>query len=359
LPKEYYESAAGSFMKIAIRADSSFLMGTGHVMRCLALADELSKRNCEVRFCCCDLPGNVISLLSASGYRVIVLQIANDDKVNDAHHMIQAFKAEDYFPDWLVVDHYEIGWEWEHSLRVWVGHIMAIDDLADRIHDCDLLLDQNRSIPETEIYGRLLPPNSRVLMGTKYALLRSEFRRWRHQSSVRHQLNRIFVSFGGSDPACATLTTLTALRDLQLPTIGIDVVIGRSNPNSAKIQEFCEQFCSVTLHRQTDKIAELMSKADLAIGAAGTTSWERCCVGLPCIIITIADNQISIAESIESQNAGWYLGPSNLVKSERIGQVVRRLSSNLEEISECSRQAFGLVDGSGVQRVADTMLLST
>jgi len=342
-------------MKIAIRADSSSRVGTGHVMRCLALADELRERDCEVFFLSRVLPGDIIGIIQNSRFQVANLHDTEYIESKDAKQTVEALRAANQAPDWLVVDHYEIGCDWEQSLRSHVGKILVIDDLPERIHDCDLLLDQNYSGPNKKIYQRLVPADARVILGTEYVLLRPEFRHWRVLSSIRYKVARILVSFGGSDPADATTMTLEALRDLRLP-IAVDVVIGSSNPNLQQIQKACEQLPSATLHRQTLRMAELISKCDLAIGAAGTTAWERCCLGLPSIIITIADNQIAVAEAIECGRAGWYVGKANPVTSARIGPLVQRLFAHPEEIEERSRCAFGLVDGKGVFRVADVML---
>lgn len=346
---------SGILMKIAIRADSSSRVGTGHVMRCLALADELRERDCDVFFLSRILPGDIIAVIRNSRFQVANLHSSEYSESKDAKQTMEALRAANQAPDWLVVDHYEIGCDWERALRSHVGKILVIDDLSNRIHDCDLLLDQNYYGSNQKIYQRLVPADARVLLGTQYALLRSEFRQWRALSSIRHKVTRILVSFGGSDPADATTMTLEALRDLQLPT-AVDVVIGSSNPNLQQIRNACEQLPSTTLHHQTLRMAELMSKCDLAIGAAGTTAWERCCLGLPSIIITIADNQIAVAEAIEYGRAGWYVGNANPVTRARIGPLVQRLFAHPEEIEERSRCAFGLVDGKGIFRVADVML---
>lgn len=342
-------------MKIAIRADSSFEIGTGHVMRCLTLADELQKHDCRVWFFSRELSGNVISIIRSSGHEIITLPNSTDNGPNDALQTIQALNVLGSPPDWLVVDHHEIGREWEQAARPYVARIMAIDDLSNRSHDCDLLLDQNYFVPGTKFYERLVPSGTRVLLGPQYVLLRPEFREWRNLSSVRRQVDRILISFGGSDPANATVMTLHAFLALQWPS-AIDVVVGSANQNLNEIQKLCRQLPLATLHLQTPHMAELMSKSDLAIGGAGTTTWERCCLGLPSVIISIADNQVRVAEAIQYAQAGWYLGAANSVTSISICQIIQRIADNAEEIEKSSRRAFDLVDGEGASRVVDIML---
>jgi UDP-2,4-diacetamido-2,4,6-trideoxy-beta-L-altropyranose hydrolase len=194
--------------------------------------------------------------------------------------------------DWLIVDHYSLDYRWESAMRKVVGKIMAIDDLADRKHDCDLLLDQNY-FQETDIrYKDLLPERCDRLLGPKYAMLRPEFREARNFCRMRgNGVARVLVYFGGNDPDNLTGMALSALNSPELKHLLVDVVIGTSNSHQGKLETLADQRVGTRLHIQPECFTELMIRADLCIGAGGTTTWERLCLGLPSLVVTVAENQ--------------------------------------------------------------------
>jgi UDP-2,4-diacetamido-2,4,6-trideoxy-beta-L-altropyranose hydrolase len=331
---------------IAFRADASAAIGAGHVSRCATLATSLKRHGCRISFICAqgstaffpqvlEVADAVVELPHASGEAGTWLSVT---PAVDAAATLAAIA--DSPVDWLIVDHYGIDREWEQAVGAHVEHLMVIDDLADRSHACDLLLDQNLRPDGAAAYRELVDSGTTVLQGPRFALLREEFTRSRPQH-VRGDLNRILVSFGGVDGANGTGTTLTALASIDA-TIAVDVVIGAQHPARAAILEACDQQ-GYACHVQTTSIADLMDAADLAIGAGGASSWERCIVGLPTVAIVMADNQRIIADELANRGAALNLGDHNTIRSGEIAAAVGRLCANTAELSDMSTAAYGVM----------------
>ncbi len=358
-------------LKVAIRADASVQMGSGHVMRCLTLADALRERGAEVAFISREHPGNLFSLIEASGHLLLRLpeptsapntRLAHaawlgTTQTEDAQQTAAALRQFGD-PDWLIVDHYAIDAEWETMLRPLVGRIMVIDDLADRHHDCDLLLDQNlQSQTGQPRYEGLLPPAAIKLIGPRYALLRAEFRKARGNLRVRDGVVRnILVFFGGSDPTNETGKALFALRQLDMPEINIHVVVGGLNAHKDEIRTLCMQITNAKMYHQVDNMADLMASSDLALGAAGGSTWERCCVGLPSIVWSIAENQNSIAQCAAEAGVCITLGNKKNVSPEVILNALGNLKNDADKQKEIIDKSLDLVDGNGVFRVLVSIL---
>ena len=272
-------------------------MGAGHLMRCLTLAQQAHGHGAEVAFICADLPGNLSALVTQQGFGLHLLpgpatgdMHAPFDWAGDAAQTLAAAGTQPW--DWLVADHYSIDARWETTLRPMARHILAIDDLADRGHDCDVLLDQNYYPGLEHRYDALVPPACRKLLGPRYLLLRPEFTEARRRLA-RHtgEVRRILVNFGGTDEANITDLALDAIALLARPGIAVDVVIGSTTPHRAATEARIAALPGAQLHVQTSRMAELIASADLAIGACGSSTWERCCLGLPTLALVLADNQ--------------------------------------------------------------------
>jgi UDP-2,4-diacetamido-2,4,6-trideoxy-beta-L-altropyranose hydrolase len=314
-------------MKMVIRADASVAIGIGHLMRCLSLAEALRKRGAKILFICREVPGSCRDVVMAKGFPVCLLSGEEPfDAVQDAEQTASKIVTK---PDWLVVDHYGIGLEWERRLRPQVGRIMVIDDLADRPHDCDLLLDQNLFDDMARRYNGLTPHECRLFLGPQYALFRGEFITARQTLRERDGIvRRILIFFGGSDPTNETEKTLLAIQKLKRFDIALDIVVGTANPNSAKICGICTATPNAVFHRQIGNMAELMANADLAIGAGGTTTWERCFLGLPALIVVVADNQIGPSQAADNKGLVRFVGKSAEVTVDSlvgaIGEALRQ-----------------------------------
>ncbi len=296
-------------MKITIRTDSSTVIGTGHLMRCLALAERMRQDGAEVEFICRDLPGNMTALVGQSGFKLHLLSYVNVPCYSKGYAswlgvrwFTDAYDTSDILsagkPDTLIVDHYSLDARWEERQRPFAGHIFVIDDLANRHHDCDLFLDQNLHKNPEERYEMLLSENCAKLFGPSYALLRPEFAEARRNIRLRDgQVKRILVFFGGSDPGNETGKALEAISGFNRRDITVEVVVGSANLHLKEIQKQCASIPGANLYRQVNNMAEFLAQADLSLGAGGTTTWERCSVGLPSIIISVAENQVSIAKA--------------------------------------------------------------
>ncbi len=304
-------------MHIAFRTDASLQIGTGHAMRCLTLADALRERGAQSTFICRPLAGHLMDLIQRRGHTAKALAQADEaftapadpshakwlgtDWASDAAQTQQALGEQ--VVDWLVVDHYALDRRWEQTMRPHTRRIMAIDDLADRPHDCDLLLDQNLG-RQAKDYGVLLSRHTQTLIGPAYALLRPEFAQWREHSLQRRaqpQLKNLLITMGGVDQTNATGQVLDALTHCELPAdLRITVVMGPTAPWLAQIQAQATAMPRPTqVLADVSNMAQLMAESDLCIGGAGSTSWERCCLGLPAIQLVLADNQKGINAALE------------------------------------------------------------
>lgn len=314
-------------MRIVFRVDASIQIANGHVMRCLALADELNRNEAECVFICREHNGNLLAYIRNKGYLTIALPkekpslASNNHDVSqeyltwlgvsvekDALQTITAIQSLDSSKgvNWLIVDHYALGRDWEVRLRPYCKKIMSIDDLANREHDCDLLLDQTLGRDEKD-YQVLVPENCSILTGPYYALLRPEFSEWREYSLNRRlypKLKHLLVSLGGVDKDNHTGKVLEALVNSDLPRdCKITVVIGENSPYIDTIKEQIQLLqWPVELKFNVANMAELMANSDFCIGAAGSSAWERCCLGLPSITLVLADNQQKIANELREKN---------------------------------------------------------
>ncbi|WP_434511447.1 UDP-2,4-diacetamido-2,4,6-trideoxy-beta-L-altropyranose hydrolase [Desulfitobacterium sp. AusDCA] len=355
-------------MLIVIRADASQLIGSGHIMRCLTLAEQLKAKGADIYFICRDFPGNLTEDIKSKGYNVKLLQPIKNSKLNynreekwlgtstsvDVEETASVLRNFQKPIDWLIVDHYGIDNYWESSIRNWTKKIMVIDDLANRSHDCELLLDQNLFDHPDSRYSHLTSKGCKMLLGPHYALLRAEFSKARLSSPQRDgRIQRVVIFYGGSDLSNETLKTLYALEKLPL---NVDIIVGRINPNIKEIEEFVTKHEHMRLFCNVENMAQLMANADLAIGASGSTAWERCCLGLPMILITIAENQEDIARNLEKNQCAIYLGKNTEVSCSEVSKVVRDLMLTPPRVERLGLNAGKLVDGYGADRVSNIIL---
>lgn len=361
-------------MKIVFRTDASILIGTGHVMRCLTLAGELTRQGHECRFVCREHPGHLGDLIASKGHGLTLLPPCNDNELDtqnsstdnyarwlgvpwqeDARQTLDALTP--WKPDWLVVDHYALDAQWERQIADAVDKIMVIDDLANRHHECALLLDQNLGRVASD-YDGLLPVDCQRLIGSRYALLRPEFAAFREQSLKRRlhpELQRILISLGGVDRTNVTGQILEALAESSLPgSIELDIIMGAAAPYLDEVRLQAAQLpFKAAVSVDVRDMAERMCLADVSIGAAGGTSWERCCLGLPAALIVLAENQVAGATALEASGAA--------VKVDDANQLGATLPSVLVALSELGRlermsdAAAGITDGDGVFRALQAM----
>ena len=354
-------------MQIVFRTDASLTIGTGHVMRCLTLASGLRERSVQAFFVCREHEGHLCDLIEEQGFAVIRLPAPTagyqtDGTLThaawlgaswqeDAEQTRTTIEASDLKPDWLVVDHYALDQHWEGALRASVGRIMVIDDLADRVHDCDLLLDQNLVAQMHTRYAGNASVACGMLLGPEFALLQPIYAELHNRLPPREgPIRRIFIFFGGADSDNLTGRTLDAFLNLNRPDIEIDVVITIGGPHTAAVHKQVAGHDNIHLHSGLPALAPLMAKADLALGAAGATSWERLCLGLPALVVTLAENQRPIADALNHRGLIRWLGHQDAVDESAIGHALEKLiQQKLDE--DWSLRCLEVVDGNGVNRV--------
>ena len=348
-------------MKVLIRTDSSVEIGSGHLMRCLTLADQLRDNGSSVAFACGDLPGGLFDLLQTHRYPCIRLSLATPSgsvQHDDANATLEAIrKLFPDGPDWLVVDQYGLDSTWERMLRPHVGKLMVIDDLANRQHDCDLLLDQNYYRDMDRRYQGLVPEECITLLGPAYVLLRPEFADARQRLRLRDGVvRRILVFFGGGDSTNQTQKAVEALKLLDRPDIGVDVVVGAANLNRNAVQALCDQQPNVTFHCQVSNMAQLMLNADLGIGAGGATTWERCCLGLPAITMVFAENQLQTTLDLANLGAVLFLDWANKVSTIQLARSIESLITNVTLLDNLSKKSsFLMKDWAGTEAITAAM----
>ncbi len=355
---------------VAFRVDASLRIGTGHVMRCLTLASALRATGADCHFILRAHPGHLAAAIRARGFGVHVLpagQAGEPEHEGPVHaDWLGASWSDDarstaevlarLAPDWLVIDHYALDRRWEEAVGAHAGRVLVIDDLADRSHAADLLLDQNLGRAASD-YDPLVGRDCHRLIGPRYALLREEFRDWRAPSLARRRdgrLREILVTMGGVDRDDFTGRVLDALVDWELGEgVRVTAVLGAGAPALETVREQVTRLpyparVLVDVHN----MGAVMAGADLAIGAAGSTAWERCCVGLPTLLLVLAGNQAGIAEALDRAGAGIDLSSTGGVAAlSRYGPVVREPGW----LERTSRHAAAITDGLGVGRVARAM----
>ena len=342
-------------MKIVFRTDSSMDIGTGHVMRCLTLADELMERGADLSFVCRKAPGNLIQHIEDKGYRVYPLPPDIDLSV-DKDLTQKILQKQTELIDWLIIDHYEIDILWESYLRKYVKKIMVIDDLANRYHDCDILLDQNISVKGNR-YNGFVPLHCLKLLGPEYALLMQEFAQARMSLKERAgEVKRILVTMGGVDHENQTAKVLKGIKMLGRNDISVDVILGASNPNRSKIEEMISEMQNAKCFNNVKNMADFMVKADIAIGASGSTTWERCCLGLPSIVMVLADNQKDIAEELGKEGVVVNLGWHEDVTEMDIKNAVENLLADSDKRGKMNLKGKEMVDGIGIKKVVEKII---
>ena len=349
--------------KIFIRVDSGVEIGAGHAMRCLSLAQALKKMNFELCFISKKTGGNISKLFTDKGFRVYYIQ-DNNSKLkkreivkNDATQTAKIIIKHQTKSSWILVDHYDLDFQWEKSLRKYVNKIIVIDDLA-RKHDSDLLLDQNYNENLKTRYNQLVPRKCVKLLGPKYALLRNEFSILRKMVKPRKNFKRILISFGGSDPTNETGKVLSAIKILKTKKQflkEVNVVISGSDKNKDRIKQLCNSIPNAKFYQNVYKIGKLMYKADLAVGAGGSSTWERFCLGLPTIVSIVADHQQETTEALAKKECLINVGLAKNLSVKKYVEIFENL--DIKKLRSISKNSLKIVDGNGSFRVAKKIRL--
>lgn len=338
-------------MTVYVRADASAAIGTGHVYRCLALADLLERHGRAVTFVCRRFPGDLVEAVRARGFPVLELGAAQPGdgswlgvplarEIADAQAVLAAAERP---PGWVVVDHYELDARWEAAVRRLGPRVLALDDLADRPHAADVVLDATPGGPER--YAGRVAPGTRLLLGPRFALVRDGFVRVRERPRPRTgAIARVLVFYGGIDATNETAKALRALRAVRAD-LAIDVVLGPAAVHRAAAAAEAALDRRARVCGAHEDMAELMASADLALGAGGSASWERCFAGLPALVTAVAPNQVDVARRLARAGAAVALGSSAEVDERGLAAAVERLRADPSAVRALAQAAAALVAG--------------
>lgn len=362
-------------LDVVFRADASNAIGVGHVSRCLTLARTLVERGIRSTFVCRRHSGHLAEQIDRAGMRAELLPASGRDdpergpadysrwlgvsQAEDAAQTVAALRGRAV--DWVVCDHYALDAVWERSLRPCARQLMAIDDLPDRDHECDVLLDQNFRRGGAAAARERAPAGCTRLLGPRYALLAPEYARHRqepgHHQCGRRQgaVRRVLVSFGGSDTAGMTARALAALSRPALADLRVDLVVGANNTHRPQLEAQAAARPGTTLYSDLPHLADLLAAADLAIGAGGTTTWERMCLGVPSLVVSAAENQRPGAEALAAAGLIRYLGTPVEAGVEQLAAAIEAAISDPAALEAQSLRCELEVDGLGAWRVAEWM----
>jgi len=356
---------------IVFRLDCSELIGSGHLMRCLVLAERLSSDKNQIYFVFREMPVFFINIIKSKNFKIIKLKRKHKKnldsslstnfnshrkwlkcgQINDALETLDSLGQIE--PDLLLVDHYSLDKIWENILSIKVKKIFVIDDLSNRQHNCAYLLDQNFFLNEKKRYQGLVPKDCKLLLGPKFALLRNEFKLIRNISVPRNgEIKTILICFGGFDSKNYTNLALKAISNIRkkmLDKLSIKVIASKNFSHLEAIKKLCAK-SGYKIYIQPKKIAALMVESDIAISAGGSTVWEMCSVGLPQILIAAADNQIQISKSLDIFGSSIFIKNKMHYNKDFIAKLLEHLILNPKKVALMSNKAFSLADGLGAYR---------
>jgi len=333
---------------LIIRADADTHMGTGHVMRCIALAQAWQDSGGQVFFITACESDGLLQRLSNEGFQVVTLGQSYPDPA-DWEATSQVLGAH---PDaWVVLDGYHFDEAYQKQVKKAGHRLLVIDDMAHLEHYCaDIVLNQNL---HAEQLNYSCEPYTQLLLGTQYAVLRREFLKWRNwKREIPEVARKVLVTLGGGDPDNVTFKVIRAINRLELEDLEVKVVIGPSNPHMASLKEAVHH-SPFTIHllASVENMAELMAWADVAISGGGSTCWEMAFMGLPNLVVVLADNQWPVAEQLDTAGAAVNLGWFENLSSSQIVQTLARLLKSSDRWAEMAQRGRGVVDGEGNARI--------
>lgn len=339
-------------MDLLIRADVSIAMGTGHAMRCLALAQAWQDAGGRTIFAAAEMTAAIRERILSEGCHVLDLACTagTADDASQTSALARSRKAA-----WVVVDGYQFKSDYQRAIKNDGCRLLFFDDYGHCDHYfADLVLNQNLHANENIYAAR--EPHTRLLMGPKYCLLRREFRAWREwKRKIAPAARKILVTMGGSDPGNITARVMTALQIADVQGIQAAILVGGSNPHFSELQTIASHFdFPLQIHRDATNVAELMGWADVAVSAAGSTCWESAFLGLPTLLLDLAENQILLAQQLHKRECAIHVGNSDLLPKDLAG-ALRRFAESQELRKTLSLRSRRLVDGEGASRIVSAL----
>ncbi len=360
-------------MHICFRVDASKEIGTVHLMRCFTLAEALIERGARVTFLCRHFPEEFQDRFQTMKMDCVLLNLKGEFKPGEATDPyteqlgvppeVDAIDVASVLPDlvppvdWLVVDHYALDAKWERLVRPFCKQIMVIDDLHNRSHDCELLLDQNLHGEGNNPYITLAPEGCLTLLGPAYALLRPQFLEARQKLPSRAgSLKRILIFFTGTTSCNKMVEAIKAVKALNLD-IALDIVPGVFYPYREELNALCSDMKSSIIQNEPDMV-KLMLEADLSIGSPGSTTWESMTLGLPSVVAVSTENQLDVAKEAHKRGALINLGDAGKITAKDWEKTLKKLFLDPAMLDEMSESAKKLVDGQGTRRISEILMLT-
>ena len=331
---------------LVFRADASAEIGTGHVMRCLALAQAWRDAGGRAIFALRHSTDSIRQKLESEGFACRVLSPSPQE---DA--VLTTTAAAEQGANWVVLDGYAFSNEYKMTLRAAGLKLLCIDDNGENYAFADIILNSNLHAQRATY--RDIAPDVRLLLGPKFALLRRDFREWKGQKQFSHSCRRVLVAMGGSDPHNLTELALRSLRLANVPDLEIRVAAGQSNPQLSRLRAYCKAH-DIELHGDAS-MPELIAWADFAVAAAGSTCLEFCFFGLPAIVIDAAANQLAVARELHRRGLAIHI-PLSQANENKIANEIQLLAEKPEFREPMSRASEGLVDGRGAERVVNAIV---
>lgn len=342
-------------MNIVVRTDSSTVLGNGHIMRCLTLAKALEQQfHAKIYFICKSLPGNYTEQVKEEKHHVLLIPDKLTNEHQDAEETIKHLPPH---TELLIIDHYELGANWHHQLSSYSNKIMVIDDLCNRQLHADIVLNQNPTHTDKD-YQPFVKPNTQLLLGSHYALLRPQFTKLHRTKTHNGKVKKILISMGGTDIVNATKFILIMLSQSNYSD-KVEVILAKNAPHIEEIKQLCDNY-GFSFFVDIKNMAQHLIENDLVIGAPGGTSWERCCLGIPSMLLTTADNQVEVATYLDKHGAAQVAGTYPGISLTTLLLAFESLINQPNKIKSLNKNSLRLCDGKGATRVADKigMLLS-
>ena len=353
--------------QIAIRCDYSSQIGSGHLFRCLTLADQLAETGKRVVFVSANPdPRQTFNLDFPHDWKQMPAPATGhppgtDDTSGQHAHFLTYPQAQDAglfmqavagAPlEWIIVDHYGLDRTWHQTCRQTDSRIAVIDDLADRHLDCDLLIDQNRTEQSSAVYDHLAPAHCKKLIGPQYAILSAAFRRLHRHQHPRKSLDHVLVFFGSSDPSAMVARLMPMISDMRYSAIQFSVISGALTAADSGMTSRS----NITVINHTADIAGLLDQIDLAIGSCGTHSLERACLGVPAICLPVAENQLQLFKMLDEVNAIFAVAADHADPVAMIQQHLDTLMDAPMLLENKSRSAYSLTDGTGAEKIVSCL----
>ena len=361
-------------MKIAFRVDSSSKISAGHLMRCINLASVLKEKVESILFISREHKGNSNKLVTEKGFDLAVLNASENDmekglknqtdnykdwlgvsQIKDANETKDILK--EYKPDWMIVDHYSLDETWEKIISEYVKKMMVIDDLANRKHYCDFLLDHNWFEKIDNRYRNLIPENCSKFLGPEFALLKSDFSLQKKNFNYIHEeIKTIFIFFGSTDPYNLTSMAIISLSESRLKHLYLKVVIGDTNIHMEEIRQLIKLRGNAELHIQVENIEQIMANSQIAIASGGVNTWERICIGLPTLFIDYADNHSIFIDDLSKNHYLKYLGNYKKINSKNLTSSIIDFISDKYFLDTQNKVCISLFDGNGCQKISKWLL---